>query len=314
MTTGLAALAMLAGLACAAGGGELFVRGAVGLARAARIRPGIIGATVAAFATSSPELAVAIVSAAEGVPALAFGNVLGANVVNLGLILGLGLLFFGMRAPRAEFERDIGTALLAPVLTALLVALDGRLDRIDGALLLLAFLGWLVQTVREARRERSAAPAVLGEGRPAMAWLEAALGLALLALAGWLVAGAAPVLGAALGLTPFVVGATLVAIGTTLPEAATMLVARLRGHDEVGIGTLLGSTLFNSLVIVGVTALIRPFPIALGPTLLSLTIGALLVLLAMPGRGGQLGRPRGAAMLLLYLAYLLALLPAAPTG
>ncbi len=299
---------LLAGFACAGLGGELFVRGVVGLASRARVPAGIVAATVAAFATSSPELAVAVISASEGVPEISFGNVLGANIVNLGLTVGVALLFREIKIGRRTLQRDLWTAALAPPAT-LLVVLDGYLSRVDGAILLALFVTWLVAAVIEARRERSAAAAVLGEtGRVGLIVLHTLLGLVSLVVAGELVIMGGQGLGAALGLPPFVIGAVIVAIGTTLPEFATVFVARLRGHQEVGVGTLLGSLIFNGLFIAGVTATIRPFEVSLYDSGLALATGLVLVLLIYPSRDGTVARKRSVALLGFYVTYVVVLL------
>ena len=171
---------LLLGLACAGGGGELFVRGAVAVAAAARVPAGIVGvATVAAFATSSPGLAVAIGSGLSDRSELALGDALGSNVVNIGLVLGLALLVGPMRVSGGVVRRDITAALAIPIATAALVA-DGRLSRLDAVVLLLVFVLWLAASIDEARRERSVAGEVLGEHSTSRAALSGLLGLALL--------------------------------------------------------------------------------------------------------------------------------------
>lgn len=299
---------LLLGFACAGFGGDLFVGAVVALARWAGVPAGIVAATIAAFATSGPELAVAVVSANEGVPQIAFGNVLGANIVNVGLAIGLALVIAAMQVPRLSVQRDLWAAALAPAAT-LLVVLDGTVSRVDGAILILLFGVWLTATIVEARRERSAAPAVLGDRDGILRISGRALvGLLAMAAAGKLVVTGGEGVGAALGLPPFIIGAVIVAIGTTLPELATMLLARLRGHDEVGIGTILGSLIFNGLFIAGVTALMRPFTLSLYDAALALGTGLVLVLLLYPSRDGTLERRRGVVLLAFYLAYVAVLL------
>jgi cation:H+ antiporter len=303
-----AILLMLAGFVCAGLGGELFVRGAVGIARRARIPAGIVGATVAAFATSSPELAVALVSASEGTPTVSFGNLLGANIVNVGFALGLAVAIGGLKTTRARIGRDYGVAVVAPIATGLLL-LDGGLSRIDGVVLLGFFFAWLAITVHEARRQRSAAAAVLGErGGRGRTLAITGLGLVLLIIAGELVVSGAHGVGDALGLDPFVVGATLVAVGTTLPELATLVISRLRGHDEVGLGTVLGSNVFNGLFIVGLVAVLSPFEVPIAEAGIPVILGALLVALIYPSPSGRIERRRGFALLALYVVHLAALL------
>jgi cation:H+ antiporter len=293
---------LLLGVLAAAAGGELFVRSLVGIARWARISPAIVGTTVAAFATSSPELSVAVGSALAGVPAVSLGDALGSNVANVALVLGSATAISGLRAPRESIRRDFPTALLAPLALGLLMR-DGRLSRPDALLLLAAFAAWLALVVREAARQRSAGPAELGERRR---WLAVALGLVglgLLAAAGRLVVVGAEGIAAAFGIPAFVIGATLVAVGTSVPELATAVVAKLRGQDEIGLGTVLGSNVFNTLFVVGTAGAIHPIDVALHELAPAVGFGILTVLVALPGRSGWIGRPRGAVLLALYLAY-----------
>ena len=164
-------LALVIGVVFAGTGGELFVRGSVGIASWARISPGIIGATVAAFATSSPELTVAINSSLAGKPQISLGDALGGNIVNVALILALALSISGIQSPRDSVKRDFPVALLVPVITGVLL-LDGVLSRADGILMLSMFIVWLGMTVIEARRQRSVAEEVLGEHRKWLAILK----------------------------------------------------------------------------------------------------------------------------------------------
>jgi len=276
----------------------------VGIARWARISPGIIGATVAAFATSSPELAVAIRSATTGNPEISFGNALGANVVNVALILGIGVAISGIQCPRATVKRDFPVAILVPVVTGVLVLLDGVVSRLDGLLLLAVFFSWLVATVVEAKRQRSAVPQDIGERKFGRAVLEGVLGLALLVGAGEFIVSGATGIATAFGLDQFVIGATIVAIGTTAPELATMIIAKLRKHDEVGLGTILGSNIFNGLFIVGVAASIHPIVVGWRESATALMFGIAVLALTFPNRQGFIERRRGVMLLVLYVLYL----------
>jgi cation:H+ antiporter len=304
---GLDFLVLAAGLACAAIGGELFVRGAVGLADAARIPPGIVGATVAAFATSSPEVAVAINSSVAGRPQLALGDALGSNVVNIGLVLGLALLIGPIRAGGGTIRRDMAAAFVVPVVTAALAA-DGRLSRPDALVLAFAFAVWLVFTADAARRERSAAPEVLGERALGRALAESAGGLAFLIVAGRLIVTGAREIGLELGLGAFVVGVVFVAIGTSVPELATAVISRLRGHEEIGLGTVLGSNIFNGALIVPIAASISPIRADWGEIAVSLAFGVAVVITVLPFTGSLLGRRRGLLLLSLYASSVTTLL------
>lgn len=300
-------LMFLVGVLCAGGGGELFVRGTVGLAGALRISPGIIAATVAAFATSSPELTVSINAALSGTPQIALGDSLGSNVVNVALILALALLIVPITAPRDTLRRDFPIALIVPIVTGALLV-DGVLSRIDGLLLLVLFTAWLAAAVHEARRQRSAAPQVLGEPKPLRAVLESAAGLALLIVAGRLIVSGATGIADAYGIDPFLIGATIVALGTSVPELATAIISGLKGHEEVGLGTILGSNIFNGLLIVGLTASITSIEIRLQEVGLALAFGLVAVALTFPQTTGVISRWRGLVLLAVYVIYLVSLI------
>jgi cation:H+ antiporter len=295
--------ALLFGIACAAIGGELFVRGSVGLASWARISPGIVAATVAAFATSSPEMSVAISSAVVGKPQIALGDALGSNVVNVALILGAALVIAGIQTPRAGLKRDFPVALLIPVISGALL-LDGELSRVDGGLMLCAFFAWLVATIVEARRQRSAAEQVLGTHRLGHAVAYCFLGLMLLMAAGYLIVNGARGIAVQFGIGEFVIGATVVAVGTSVPELATAIVAKLRGHDEVGLGTILGSNIFNGLFVVALAATIHPITVDWRAVFVALIFGLVALACAYPMRDGFIERRRGFFLLAIYIAYI----------
>lgn len=300
-------LFLLLGVLCAGLGGELFVRGTVGLAKSLRISPGIVAATVAAFATSSPELTVSITSALRGTPRIALGDALGSNVVNVALILGSALLIGVLHAPRGTITRDFPAALAIPVVTALLL-MDGELSHIDGIILLVLFLLWFLLVVRQAQRERSAVEEVLGAYPPGRALAEGTAGLVLLIAAGRLIVTGASGIAASYGVSDFVIGATVVAVGTSVPELATTIISRLRGHDEVGLGTVLGSNIFNGLLIVGVASTITPIRIGFYQVAPVLALGLIAVALTYPPPSGIINRHRGVILLAVYAAYLGAVL------
>ncbi|WP_291799674.1 hypothetical protein [Cellulomonas sp.] len=175
-------------------------------------------------------------------------------------------------------------------------------------MLLACFAAWLAVTVRQAVRERDASAAVLGESRRRWVLRDAVIDVVLLVLAGRMIVVAATDIGVVLGWDAFTVGALLVAFGTSTPELATTITARLRGHDEVSVGTVLGSNLFNGLLIVGLAALITPIQVSATEILAAVVAGVLTLLLILPGRSDRLGRGRGLALLALYGGYLAALL------
>jgi cation:H+ antiporter len=294
---------LVLGVVCAGIGGELFVRGVVGLSRWARISPGIIGATVAAFATSSPELSVSVRAALAGTPQIGLGDALGSNIVNIAFVLGFALVFAGMQSPRDSVRRDFPMALLTPVITGILF-LDGVLSRLDGILMLLMFIAWLVATSIEARKQRSAAGAVLGESHLPLMILSCAVGLAFLVTAGKFIVAGARGLAIDFGIDEFVVGATIVAFGTSAPEIATTVIARVRGHDEVSLGTILGSNIFNGLAIVPIAAIIHPIVVSWREIALALVFGLVSLACTCPTPAGSIERWRGVLLLILYAFYI----------
>lgn len=297
-------LALFLGVACAGIGGEIFVRGAVGIAHGMRVSPGIIAATIVAFATSSPELSVSINAAMAGRPQIALGDALGSNVVNVALILGVALLFSGIQCPRDSVKRDFPVALLIPVITGVLL-LDGELSRFDGLLMLGMFLAWLVAAVIEARRQRNGTPETLGERQRWLLALAACLaGLAVLVGAGTLVVAGARGVAISLGIDEFIVGAAIVAVGTSTPELATTVIAKLRGQDEVGLGTILGSNIFNGLFIIAVAAIIHPITVAWQEVAIALVFGLVALVFTYPARTGFIERRRGVLLLVLFAVYL----------
>ncbi len=290
--------AVLGAVMLAAVGGELFLQGVLGTAAAVRVPKLLVATTLAAFATSSPEFTVSTVAALAGTPEIGLGDTLGSNVVNIALILGLALLLGPIRVERRRLSRDYILALVVPLLT-LGFALDGRISRGDGAVLLILFSIWLGLMVRAGLTAHAleAAPA---DSRLWRSLLKGATGLALLVIAGRLFVFGATGLATALSVDAYIVGATVVAIGTSLPELVTVLFSRLRGHDEIGLGTLLGSNLFNGLAIVGTTASIHPIAAPLTETAVTLVMGLLSMLLLIPGRTELIGAGRGALLLGVY--------------
>ncbi|MDP3822418.1 MAG: sodium:calcium antiporter [Burkholderiales bacterium] len=293
-------LSLLSAIPLAALGGAIFVRGVVGVAQWLRLPEMLVATTLAAFATSSPEMAVSSLAAVGGKPGIGLGDALGSNVVNLGLILGLALMFGPLAARVDHFRRDFMLALVVPILT-LCLALDGVLSRLDGVLLLALFALWLALVARQAMAHRRDGPppaddAPVHATRP---WLFVLGGMAALILAGQLFVAGASGIALELGVRPYVIGATLVAVGTSMPELVTVLLSRLRGHDDVGLGTVLGSNLFNGLAIVGTAATIHPIRTPLGELGAAVAFGVITLLLVV-SRTGTVPRQRSVFLLAAY--------------
>lgn len=286
---------LVGAIVLAAVGGELFLKGVLGLAQATRLPKALVATTIAAFATSSPELVVSTTAALAGKPEIGLGDALGSNIVNIALILGLALLLRPLSITRRELGYTFGLALLVPMLTMWL-AHDGTLSQGEGILLLAVFLIWLGATVRTGFRARSTEPAAPGSNFP-KSILFGVCGLAALIVAGRLFIVGATGLASVIGADVFLVGVFVIAIGTSLPELVTVLFSRLRGHDDIGIGTLLGSNLFNGLAIVGLTASIHPIAVPFAEIAVVLVMGGLTLLLIIPARSDVIGRARGGLLL-----------------
>lgn len=301
-------MAMLAAVALAGIGGELFLKGVLGAAVALRVPRVLVATTLAAFATSSPELTVSTVATLAGTPEIGLGDALGSNVVNIALLFGLALLLGPIHIARREFGRDFAIALSLPLLT-FWFALDGEISRAEGALLLIIFAVWMGALIRHGLGARSI-EAVPEDARPWKFLLGGVAGLAALILAGRLFVSGASGVANAFGVDAYIIGATVVAIGTSLPELVTVLLARLRGHDDIGVGTLLGSNLFNGMAVVGLAASIHPITAPPTEIAVALGVGAFSLLLLIPGRTEQIGRGRGVALLVCYASFVIATIAA----
>ncbi len=297
--------AVIAAIALAAVGGEAFLKGVLGVAGWLRLPQLLVATTLAAFATSSPELTVSSIAALSGQPEIGLGDALGSNVVNIALIFGLALMFGPIKAERQRLGRDLALALFTPILTWVMLS-DGTLSRYEGGLLLAIFVAWMLSTLREASAHRQASSSSEAQSPLLLTIVYCIGGLLALVTAGRLFVVGASGIGQAFAIDPYVIGATVVAIGTSLPELVTVLLARWRGHDDIGIGTLLGSNLFNGLAIVGVAASLHPISINLAEVSAAIVFGIVAILLTLPNRAGLITRRRGLALLAAYSLFVTA--------
>ncbi len=314
-------LLLLAGLTVLLVGGEALVRGATSLARTLGVSSMVIGMTVVAFGTSAPELGVNVAAAWSGRTAITFGNVVGSNIANIGLILGLNAIIRTLHIHRSIATREIPVMLAA---TAWMILLGSDwlfrrtpnvIDSLDGILLLFGFAVFLALTVRSALRSRrddlfiQEAKQEQEQHRP-VRWTLASsltgLGLAGVLLGShWTVKGATHV-AQSLGMSETVVGLTIVAIGTSLPELTTSLFAALKGHADLSIGNIIGSNVFNLLFILGVSSSIHPVAIpAKGGVDLLMLAAFSAILLPFASSQKRLTRAEGLILLLGYMAYML---------
>jgi cation:H+ antiporter len=302
---------LFAGVVMTWAGAELLVRGSVRLALHWGISPLIIGLTIVALGTSSPEAVVSFLAAGRGVGGIALGNVLGSNIANVGLILGLVAFLHPLPVQRSRLKLDVVVMVGVSLVAATLLWL-GWMGRVAG----LAFL-WLqcilfVYYARVARRERrldrvpsDQIPNVDPMGSMVISWLLVVVGLLLLVLgAQWLVRGAQSI-ALALGIPHAVVGATMVAVGTSLPELAASVTAVLKGQHELGLGNVIGSNTMNLLFVLGGASVISPMGLegsrdtAVLAAMLAFAIALALVLALRP----RIGRREGGMLLLGYAAF-----------
>jgi cation:H+ antiporter len=255
------------GLGLLVGGAELLVRGASRLAAILGIPPLIIGLTVVAVGTSSPEIAVALQSSASGQADIALGNIIGSNIANVLLILGLAALVAPLAVPQLLIRQDVPIMIGASLLV-LVLGLDGTLSWLDGFLLLAGIVAYIVFVAQQSRKEsarvKAEYEAEFGVSQPqaARGWfrhlLAVVIGLSLLILgAGWLVDGAVA-FARVLGVSELIIGLTIVAVGTSLPELATSALASLRGQRDIAVGNVIGSCIFNLLLVLGLTLAVAP--------------------------------------------------------
>ena len=306
---------VIAGLVLLIWGADRFVYGAAASARNLGIAPLLIGLTVVAFATSAPEILVSIVAALQGQPGLAFGNAIGSNIVNIGLVLGVTAMIRPIPLESATLRREM-PALLAVSLLTVSLFLDTRLSRPDGIVMLTGLAIVMIWFVRIGIRSAVNDPIKMDyeaeipddvSNKMAIIWVIVGLA-ALLAGAEWLVDGSIGI-AKAMGVTDVVIGITIVAFGTSVPELAVSLVSALRREYGLAIGNIVGSNIFNLLAVIGIAATIHPATV--GPSVLSLHIFVMvaftLVLFAMTydydGKA-LLSRLEGIALLLAYIAYL----------
>jgi cation:H+ antiporter len=310
----LAYVLMVVGFVLVIKGADLFVSGASSLAKRLHVSDLAIGLTVVAFGTSLPELAVNVAASIRGDAGITIGNILGSNIANILLILGIAGVIFPLAVTKGTVWKEIPLSLLAAILVGILANdrfIDGagssRLTRIDGLVLLCFFVVFLYYTAGIARNIEGAqeqtgkdVPAPLKTG------VLMAIGfVALLVGSTWVVDGAVK-LATSLGVRQTVIGLTIVAVGTSLPELATSAAAACRKNAEIAIGNVVGSNIFNIFFILGVSALIRPIPfeprvnVDIGVTIIA---SGLLFLCMFTGKRRTLDRWEAAVFLVLYAVY-----------
>jgi len=303
------------GLILLIAGGEFLVKGAVGISVKAKLSKLVIGMTVVSFGTSTPELLVSLQSAREGLPEIAIGNVIGSNIANLALVLGVTVLIFPMPVARNTIKYDWPMMVLASLLS-FVFAYDLNIQRWEGLILFLLLVIFVTFIIMKSRKsqvvEMDEIPGIEDLTQKISAWKNILyLLIGLLGLyfgSNWLISGAKS-LALEVGLSNHVIGITIVAFGTSVPELATSVVAAYKKETDISVGNLIGSNIFNILGVLGLTAIVKP--IGVEENVLSWDIlwmiGFALLLLPMMVFKRKVGRFSGFILLGLYIFYIISL-------
>ena len=308
-------LAIAGGFILLAWSADRFVVGASAMAYNLKVSPLVIGLTIVGLGTSAPEMLVSALASWQGNSGLAVGNALGSNIINTGLILGFTAMVIPLNVHSSILKRELPVLLLVMVV-ALLLLLDGTLGRLDGILLLTGMVVMLIWMIRLGRTPQTGAdpmstefadeiPTTLSMGR-AIFWLIVG-GLVLLASSRLLVWGAVSI-AESMGVSDLVIGLTIVALGTSMPELAATVMSAIKGEHDIALGNVIGSNIFNLLVVLGLPGLINPATIDTEvltrdyPVMIGLTVA--LFVMAYGFRGpGRINRIEGTLLVLAFCAY-----------
>lgn len=312
MTTTL--ISFVVGLMMLGLGGRWLVSGSSGLARRLGIPSIVVGLTVVAFGTSAPELAVSIRAAMGGSPDIALGNVVGSNICNVLLILGLCAVVRPLAISSRVLLHDLPMMIVIYGLFWVL-GRDGSVSRVDGLVFVAILLGWIAWTVRQSRREvrevKQEFDEVEGSRDAQKSWLQIVMiiaGLVLLTVGASLLVDSAVTIAKSAGISELVIGLTIIAVGTSLPEVAASFLANLRDEPDIALGNVIGSNLFNILCVLGLTALVSPGGIAVTASASNFDLPVMIVTgvvcLPMFYNHGKLTRWEGLVFLIYYGCYL----------
>jgi len=300
-------VAVAVGLFLLVQGGDLLVARCVHLARCFSVPKAIVGAVIIGFGTSLPELFVSLTASWEGSPGIAIGNVVGSNIANVGLILGLGAILATLHVQRSITRSDLPLGVLAALFLLLWVGPRLEVSRAVGIVLLAVFVLYILAHLRETRRHQRES-----EGNNEHSWhlgwdsLGILGGLVAIVLGAELLVSGATQIATSMGVSEELIGLTLVAVGTSLPELAAILAAVRHKELDLAVGNVAGSNLFNLLFVLGVTAVMRPVPVTEKMAEFDFGVLAVFSVLAFPlfSRARRIGRSQGALMLAAYAGYI----------
>ena len=294
-------------------GANFLVDGAVALAKRFNVSNLIIGLTIVAFGTSTPELVVNLVAAANpDTTDIALTNIIGSNTINIFIILGIAALVYPIKSQISSRKFDIPMSLLAPMVILLLVlCFNNEVTRIGGIILLLIFSFFMFVTIRKTLAMRNVSDTQkVKTGKSKKLWLSCVFilgGLLMLVVAGQVIVNSATKIAESLGISQAIIGLTIVALGTSLPELATSVVAATKKNSDIALGNVIGSNIFNGFFILGVSAVIRPLPAYTNMTvdIAMAALGSLLVLVfVLTNKKYEIKRWEGLLLLCIYICYL----------
>ncbi len=299
-------LLLIGGLAVLIGGGEVLVRGAVGIAAKFKLSPLVIGMTIVSFGTSAPELIVSLKAALNGFPEIAIGNVVGSNIANIALVLGLTAIVLPIPVAVATLRRDWPIMMFISLLFFVFI-LNGILDNWEGFIFVGLLLGYIIYQLKSSKNKEEETEIIKQHIFASILFITVGvIGLAF--GADWLVQGAVTI-AKNFGVSEHVISVTIVAFGTSVPELVTSLVAAVKKQMDISVGNLIGSNIFNILAVLGITAIFKEIPIS--ETVISNDIfwvlGTSFILLPLM-LNYKISRWKGALLFLSYLLYVFFLL------
>jgi cation:H+ antiporter len=302
------------GLAMLYFGAEWLVRGSINIANKFKISQLVIGLTIVAFGTSTPELSVSVSSAMEGLPDVALGNVVGSNIANIGLILGLSAIITPILVTKSTIRKEI-PIMIGVALIIVVVSIDGNISTIDGVLLAIGIVAFTIFSYKSSKKDSTEKPLTTNESQINNIQVQQSkvipksialvgIGLVLLTFGSFMTVENAVVLAHSFGISERIIGLTLVAVGTSLPELITSVIAARKGHGDLSIGNIVGSNIFNILAILGISAAIAGISVSdamwFDYAIMIVFSTALLVVMKT---GFRINRIEGLVLISGYIAY-----------
>ena len=299
-------LLIIAGFVLLFLGGELLLRGSIALAKRFQLSNLLIGAVVIGFGTSTPELSASISAALKGAPDIALGNVIGSNTANVFLIAGMAGLLCPLKIPYANVHRDVVMMIVSSVMLVVMMWFE-TLDMITGVIFLLTLAGYIIWSFQSSDDDVGNEVSTAKTYSTGMAFVLLAVGIATLTGGAALLVDGVIGVARRFGISEAIIGLTVVAVGSSLPELATAIISSIQKQSEMVLGNIIGSSIFNVLAILGVTALIQPIPVS--PQMMAfdvwVMIAATLLLTLLIVMGIKIGRRIGSLMVMGYLSYVI---------